>query len=240
MQLLVSPDHEQVSASWFSPGFWGSRATPVSAGGRGGAWFIESDSSALVLRHYRRGGLVARFAKQTYLFTGFHRTRSLAEFQLLRKLRALSLPVPEPVAAIAWKRKVLWYQAAILIRRIPGAVTFAESERLEDSSLWAEVGAVIRRFHDVGLDHVDLNCDNILISEDEIHLIDFDRCLLKSGTDNKPGSEWKQRNLDRLHRSVEKRCSGVSEDVRAMGWAALLNAYRNLPQRPSGGCVSNA
>lgn len=226
MQLIVSPGYEQVTASWFLPDFWGRSAAPVSAGGRGGAWFIESDTSELVLRHYRRGGLVAALAEKTYFFTGFDRTRSTAEFNLLRKLRELSLPVPEPVAAITWKYRALWYRAAILVKRIPGAVTFAESECLEEASLWAEVGALIRRFHDEGLDHVDLNCDNILVSGSRTYLIDFDRCRLRAGGENSADAEWKRKNLDRLYRSVEKRCSRLDSEKRATYWASLLRAYQ--------------
>lgn len=231
MQLVVSSGHEQVSASWFSPEFWGEAATPVSAGGRGGAWFIDSNTSELVLRHYRRGGLVSSLAEKTYLFTGFQRTRSLAEFHLLEKLSALALPVPEPVAAIAWKHGVLWYRAAILVKRIPGAVTLSEATGLDCASLWANVGQVIRQFHDEGLHHVDLNCDNILVTDKQIYLIDFDRCSLKSGAQNNPDAEWKQRNLDRLYRSVVKRCAKLDVKKRAVCWDALLNGYRSAPRR---------
>ena len=41
---------------------------------------------------------MARFAEKTYLFIGFDKARSLAEFRLLVKLKSLGLPVPVPVA----------------------------------------------------------------------------------------------------------------------------------------------
>ncbi len=224
--LLVAPEYEGVTASWFSPEFWGDRARPVTSGGRGGAWFVEAESSAMVLRHYKRGGLMSRLAEKTYLFTGFDQARSLAEFRLLCRLRSLGLPVPEAVAAIAWKYRLFWYRAAILVKRIPGAVTFSDSARLGEELLWTHLGQVIRRFHDSGLDHVDLNCDNILVAGDQIYLIDFDRCRLVAGSDNNTEAAWKQRNLERLHRSVRKRCAGLSKTDRDNLWQHLLQAYR--------------
>lgn len=223
--LLVSPEYEGVTASWFFPDFWQDLAKPVTSGGRGGAWFIDAKQSGMVLRHYRRGGLMARLAEKTYLFTGFDQARSLAEFRLLGQLRSLGLPVPEAVAAIAWKYRLFWYQAAILVERIPEAVTFSDSNRLGDESLWSQLGQVIRRFHDNGLDHVDLNCDNILVTGDQIYLIDFDRCRLVSESDNGSDSAWKQRNLERLHRSVRKRCPGLTPDQQEHFWRQMLLAY---------------
>lgn len=224
--LLVSPEYEGVTSSWFSSDFWGRRAEPVTSGGRGGAWFINAESG-LVLRHYRRGGLMARLAEKTYLFLGFERARSLAEFHLLEKLISVGLPVPEPVAAIAWKYRIFWYRAAIIVKRIPGAVTFADSLSLCEEDLWRKLGQVIRQFHDQGLDHVDLNCDNILVASNQIYLIDFDRCRLVAGETSGARSAWKQRNLDRLYRSIEKRCPSLSLQQRQAYWKILLHAYES-------------
>jgi 3-deoxy-D-manno-octulosonic acid kinase len=227
--LLVSPEHDGVTASWFSPNFWGDQAKPVTSGGRGGAWFIDMEPPGMVLRHYRRGGMMAHFAEKTYLFTGFDQARSLAEFRLLGQLRSLGLPVPEAIAAIAWKYRLFWYRAAILVRRIPNAVTFSDSARLNDELLWTQLGRVIRRFHDHGLDHVDLNCDNILVAGDQLYLIDFDRCKLVVESEHETDSAWKQRNLERLQRSVRKRCPSLSASQRESLWQQLLRAYHRQP-----------
>lgn len=227
--LLVSPGYEGVTAAWLSPEFWEDRAKPVTSGGRGGAWFIDREPPGMVLRHYRRGGMMARFAEKTYLFTGFEQTRSVAEFRLLGRLRSLGLPVPEAVAAIAWKYRLFWYRAAILVKRIPNSVTFPDSDRLGDESLWSQLGQVIRRFHDNGLNHVDLNCDNILVAGDQLYLIDFDRCKLVPESENDTDSAWKQRNLERLHRSMRKRCLALSSSRQELLWKHLLQAYHRQP-----------
>ncbi len=230
--LLVSPEYAGVTSHWFSPDFWGEQAVPVTSGGRGGAWFIDAQPDDLVLRHYRRGGLMARLAEKTYLFTGFGHARSLAEFRLLGRLMSAGLPVPEPVAAIAWKYRALWYQAAILIKRIPGAVTLPDSSSLGSEELWQKLGQVVRRFHEYGLDHVDLNCDNILVAGDQLYLIDFDRCRVVDRNTSDAGSAWKRRNLDRLHRSVEKRCAGLDPHQRRVYWETFLQAYGQPQDQP--------
>jgi 3-deoxy-D-manno-octulosonic acid kinase len=71
-----------------------------------------------------------------------------------------------------------------------------------------------------------LNCDNILVAGDHIYLIDFDRCKLMPESDNHEDSAWKQRNLERLHRSVSKRCACLPPAQRESLWQSLLQAYQ--------------
>ncbi|QIB65406.1 3-deoxy-D-manno-octulosonic acid kinase [Kineobactrum salinum] len=223
-QLLVDTSFAGVTESWLTPGFWGERARPVATGGRGGAWFLETDRGEMVLRHYLRGGMAARLSRCSYLFTGFRRSRSLAEFNLLQSLAAHGLPVPVPVAALAVRNGLITYRAAILLLRIPGACPLPAVAELEDGQLWRDVGQLLRRFHDCGLDHVDLNCDNILLAEGQLWLIDFDRCRLH--TRHGVNARWKRRNMLRLQRSVEKRCQHIPPARREQLWQLLCNGYR--------------
>ena len=118
---------------------------------------------------------------------------------------------------------MLNYSASILVERIQGAVPLPEHPDVSNEVLWRSVGETIARFHRAGLDHVDLNCDNILISEERVYLIDFDRCRLRSisGT----SANWQQGNLKRLRRSVEKRCSQLSQQTMETVWSNLLLGY---------------
>src|SRR5690554_7228301 len=70
------------------------------------------------------------------------------------------------------------YKAWIILRRLADSQPLPEAENVADPELWFRVGSVVRRFHDAGLNHVDLNCDNILVAPDGVYLIDFDRCDL--------------------------------------------------------------
>ncbi|MDX1756775.1 MAG: 3-deoxy-D-manno-octulosonic acid kinase [Marinobacter sp.] len=222
--LLTSPTFgETARPDWFEPGWWNSRARPVGEGGRGGAWFIHREDGDWVLRHYRRGGLPAKVSERTYLYSSERRCRSFAEFRLLTHLRARGLPVPEPVAAYYHRPSPWLYQAAILVRRIPRAQPLPASDRYREAALWVQVGRMIRTFHDAGLDHVDLNVDNILVAGDCVYLIDFDRCRLR---DPKGRDGWRASNLRRLSRSVEKRCRSLPDVERAHLWQCLFNAYQ--------------
>lgn len=210
---------EQARAEWFDPAWWGERATPVGSGGRGAAWFIDAPFGAAVLRHYRRGGMAARFSESRYWWQGEARVRSVAEFRLLRTMRARGLRVPRPIAA--WfERRGMHYRAALLMERVPHASTLAERMRAGDAP-WQAAGRLVADAHRAGLDHADLNASNILFDADGAPwLIDLDRGLPRS-----LGSGWRRRNLERLHRSLLKLRGERPVHEVDEGHARLLAAY---------------
>ena len=108
----------------FDPGAYGGSARSVSEGGRQAAWFVPLGPVQAVLRHYRRGGLMARLGRQKYFWLGESRTRPFAEFRLMHGMHAQGLPVPRPLAA-AWWRSGWRYRGAILIERIMDARALA-------------------------------------------------------------------------------------------------------------------
>lgn len=223
--MLVSAAYQaDISADWFVPGRWGVNAEPVSVGGRGSAWFLHSPLGGAVLRHYRRGGFAARLSKSCYFFTGYDNSRSFAEFRLLQILRSKGLPVPEPMAAMVERVGPLMYQAAIVLRRLVDSQPLPEASSVTDSQLWFQVGRVIRRFHDAGLNHADLNCDNILVSPHGIYLIDFDKCTLNENASS--DDRWKSANISRLKRSVDKRCGPRVGKATERLWRSLTEGYR--------------
>jgi len=192
---------EQFDPRLFSPDWLHAAGLLTgSASGRGTAHFLRVGDRDMVLRHYQRGGLIAKVSKDKYLRNPFASGRAMAELSLLDNMLQQGLPVPRPLAA----REVsggIWYRADILLERIPEAQPLDErlKESELDSDIWHRIGAVIAAFHRAGIDHTDLNCRNILLdSNNKIWLIDFDKC-----TKRKPGA-WEQGNLDRLHRSLTK------------------------------------
>src|SRR5690606_1823588 len=63
--------------AFFDPSTSSLQAQPVSSGGRQAAWFVQLPNAVQgVLRHYRRGGLIAKLIRDQYLWTGAQRTRS--------------------------------------------------------------------------------------------------------------------------------------------------------------------
>ena len=219
--LVAEPRAAVFEWGWFDPQWWGSCARPVGDGGRGSAWFLES-WPPMVLRCYQRGGLVARLSRSTYLYLGRERTRSFAEFRLLQYMQARGLPVPVPVAAASWRTGVLGYQAAILVERLEGTRALGSAFRDIRTETWRSVGQTIRNFHDAGVFHADLNCFNILLSDDAVYLIDFDKGQLR-----RDRAGWKQRNLERLHRSLDKLAWPDGGPTLEQAWARLLQGYRS-------------
>lgn len=217
----VSP---QVDSDWFDPDHWRRHGVlQAQKGGRGGVAVIDTPAGECVLRHYRRGGAVATLMGDRYLWTGAASTRCFAEFRLLQSMRALGLPVPEPVA-VRYRRRTLWYTADLVTRRIPRSTTLAE--RLTSTGIHAElaeeVGALVARFHREGVWHADLNAHNILLAPDGIYLIDFDR-----GRFRPPGEGWRLANLQRLRRSLLKLGAGEADErgFESGVWAAVLRGY---------------
>lgn len=194
----VSP---QVDDDWFEPEAWHERgALRQQSGGRGGVSIIDTPAGECVLRHYRRGGMVAKLMGDRYLWKGADDTRSFMEFRLLGYIAARGLPSAPPVAC-RYRRHGLFYAADLITRRIANAQTLAEclaSGRL-DGELAELVGALIARFHRAGIWHADLNAHNVLVTDDELYLIDFDR-----GRRRDPAESWQQANLLRLRRSLIK------------------------------------
>ena len=222
--ILTNPAFPDVTEAWFDLAYWGEQARPVDAGGRGSAWFVDACEHGLVLRQYRRGGLIAKVSQRHYVFTGRKRVRSIAEFELLEKLYELDLPVPQPVAAW-YERKGPVYHASIIVERIPGAVTFGSVWRDLPEETWVEIGRVIRRFHDAGVHHADLNCFNILLQGNQsVYLIDFDKGRIINGSTKE--SRWKSANLERLARSLNRQVSiPGDESCLQRGWSVLEKFY---------------
>jgi 3-deoxy-D-manno-octulosonic acid kinase len=210
----------QIDPSLFAPDHWRQAGRVIGeAPGRGSSLFLDAGGAQWVLRPYRRGGLIARLSESDYLWTGVERTRAFREMRLTAHLHEQGLPVPRPVASCVTRRGIT-YTAALITVRIPGASALAERLVEAEATLLERVGAAIRRFHEAGLDHVDLNARNLLVDgAGEVWLIDLDRCRLR-----RPGP-WREANLARLERSLAK--FGHAEKM-----AAIRRGYK---PSPSGG-----
>ena len=200
----------QPDAAMFEPEYWQARDAALGVrGGRGTITFVSgAHAERWVLRHYRRGGAVARLSSDTYLWTGAGRTRSFAEWRLLRRLRAWNLPVPRPVAA-RYLRRGLTYRADLITAELPTRRTLAAA--LSDAPLppavWQAIGGCIQRLHEHGVHHADLNAHNLLLGDDgAVYVLDFDRGRIRGR------GAWEKRVLARLRRSLCKVTAGRPAD----------------------------
>ncbi|WP_281559225.1 3-deoxy-D-manno-octulosonic acid kinase [Thalassomonas sp. RHCl1] len=213
------------SPEMLSENYWQQlNAVSGSAQGRGTTWFISHQGQQWVLRHYYRGGLIGKFNKDSYWFSGQKNTRAAREFSLLLILEQLGLPAPQPVAYRV-KRQGLFYRADLLSTRIQDARDLVGilSEQSLDESIWADIGATIRRFHDHGIYHHDLNSHNILLDQrNKVFLIDFDR-----GEQRTVKPSWQQANMERLLRSFRKEQHKIPGfHWQEQHWHMLMQGYQ--------------
>ncbi len=223
--IIVRPGEPgSISADWFLDRYWRARDLVVAEeAGRGAVLFVRRGEQTWALRHYRRGGAVARLTTDRYVWTGLERTRAFREWCLLRKLHDDGLPVPSPVAAHV-NRSGITYRADIITERIADTRSLAAVMAAGgiDEHTWRDVGATLRRFHDRGLDHADLNAHNVLLDvRGKVFLVDFDRGEVRAG------ARWKQSNLVRLRRSLRKISRRSGTPFWQEHWRWLLRGYRS-------------
>ena len=195
-------------------------------GGRGSTAIVGTGEQRWVLRHYRRGGFIARLSRDRYFWTGESRTRSFAEWRLLAELRRRGLPVPVPVAA-RYVRGALTYRADLITEHLPHTRTLADAitgAQLPRES-WQTIGRTIARFHREGVHHADLNAHNILLDQaaaQNVYVLDFDRGRIEAR------GAWEQNVLARLRRSLEKiQAQRPDLEFGDEQWAWLLSAIRH-------------
>ena len=219
-----------LSAEWFTPQYWQSLGTlEGAAGGRGAAWYLSGDGRRYVLRHYRRGGMAAHLSSDHYLWRGEERTRPFAEWQMTYSLHRAGLPVPAPIAARYRRVAGVTYIGDLITERLATVGSLAECLGTGALSIvtWISIGRCIRRFHDFGVCHADLNAHNILLAEEQVYLVDFDRSELRGA------GLWRDANLVRLRRSLEKLTWGLpSERFGEADWHGLLDGYRQSSGSP--------
>jgi 3-deoxy-D-manno-octulosonic acid kinase len=187
-------------AAMFTRDYWKMRnSLEEFAGGRGTVSLLRTPEGDWILRHYRRGGLVARVSTDIYVWTGTNATRSFREWRLLAELHRRGLPVPAPIAAY-YERHGVTYRADIITERLPGARTLASTIETQPIGIaeWKRVGHTIARFHAAGVHHADLNANNIMLAGDAVYLLDFDRGRIRAR------GAWEADVIARLKRSLEK------------------------------------
>jgi 3-deoxy-D-manno-octulosonic acid kinase len=166
-----------------------------------------AEGKRIVFRHYTHGGLLGAMLGDRYLFG----SRSFQELALTEEVRSCGIPTVQPVGAIHRSTLPPFYQAYLFSLEIPHAKNLIQYfqecashptlEYLSQKRKFIRMaGLLLSKFHQAGFFHGDLQLKNILVAEDEVFLIDFDRSYRKlSLTLNE-----KKRNLLRLNRSVEK------------------------------------
>lgn len=172
--------------------------------GRGAAPSVPLSADAgVVLRRYRHGGLLARITGP--LFWGPQ--RALAELEVTARAEASGAPVPHVLCLAVWPALGPLWSALIGTREVRGAQSLAEllaetAEPRERARLAREVGGAVRRLHDAGVEHRDLQVANVLVAGGRVLVIDLDRARFHAV--DRLGAGRRARNLGRLVRSAVK------------------------------------
>jgi 3-deoxy-D-manno-octulosonic acid kinase len=225
--MLAGADRgEAPRAEWFDAAEWRrAGGVAIETSGRGEVLILSVPhlEETWVLRHYRRGGLVARVIDDHYFWCGAERTRAFREWRLLRKLRAAGLPVPNPVAAHIYRTGVI-YTADIITSYLPGTrkLSWFIAQGRAPADCWRRIGAMIRAVHDHGVDHPDLTAHNVLLDDaGNTFLVDFDNARIK------PPGGWQRLGLERFNRSLRKVALETGTDFDAGAWANLQAGYES-------------
>ena len=135
------------------------------------------------VRHYRRGGAVARYLGDRYLVAGD--SRPMRELKASAEARKRGVPTPAVVAGASYSAG-LFYRADLATELIPDAASLAEllfgnnDSQVDVEKALHVAGKVVRRLEETRVLHPDVNAGNILLrnqlGETEAHVIDLDRC----------------------------------------------------------------
>lgn len=178
---------------------------PAGLDGRGGLMRFPCGSGAGLVRHYYRGGAIRHFLRDRYLL----RNPALRELRIHTRIHELGLPVPVPLGA-CWERRGLFYRAWLATQELPAQNLLAclqNAPEEEARDLFVKCGRTIRKMHDAGVYHADLQIRNILVNRDNdahdfdaIYLIDFDKACIRPEL----SPIKRAQNLYRLRRSMLK------------------------------------
>jgi len=155
---------------------------------------------SVVIKHYRRGGLMQYIIKNGYFKLG--KTRAQREFELLHTVRDLGVHVPEPIA-FAYRGRLL-YQAWLITRLINEPLSLARmslNDQQRTRQVMASVIEQINRLIGNGIWHVDLHPGNVVIDrKDRVFLLDFD----KGKVYHRNKTKLRHRYINRWQRAVKK------------------------------------
>jgi 3-deoxy-D-manno-octulosonic acid kinase len=161
----------------------------------------------VILRRYQHGGLLGGLTGSLYLGP----SRALDELHVTARAEALGAPVPRVLCLALWPAAGPFWSALIGTREERGArdlldALLGASDAKARRALLREVGAAVRKLHDAGVDHRDLQLHNILVAEDggtrRIVVVDLDRAVYHPRGGLAP--RLRARNLGRLTRSAVK------------------------------------
>jgi 3-deoxy-D-manno-octulosonic acid kinase len=176
--------------------------------GRGDTWRLDTgEHGEWAVRHYHRGGAIARLLGDRYLTAGV--PRPLRELAASEQARTRGVRTPRVEALLVLPHGP-YYRADIATRFVPGAadlatVAFAAEHEAGAAAAWRAAGRLIAAAFEAGVVHRDLNLMNVLIqepgtAEPRALLLDLDGARVGDPV----AAAGRKRMLNRFHRSRRK------------------------------------
>jgi 3-deoxy-D-manno-octulosonic acid kinase len=190
-------------------------------GGRGTVTKGQVDGlGPIVVKHYRRGGLLSYLIERRYLRCG--PTRAEQEFTYLERARSSGIRAPAPIASIS--SAGLLYQCWLVTQEIAGQQTLAEISLIDEErlrELMPQVVDQVEKLIDLNILHLDLHPGNVIVDQSaDVYLIDFDKAQDFSGSKR----ELRDRYINRWRRAVIKH--GLPDLLNELMSAGLRKNYR--------------
>jgi len=186
--------------------------------GRGAAFGVTLGAQSVVVRHARHGGLLAPLLGDRF----WGEPRFYREAALSRTLARERVRTPAVLAGVCYRLGPC-HRADVVTAAVDGADLVelfygaAPPWGAARAAVLGAVGALVRRLHDAGFVHPDLQLRNLLVrgageARPEAWLLDVDTCRPMRAD----GDAERSRNLDRLYRSWAKwnRLRGERLDAR--------------------------
>ena len=163
---------------------------------------------SVVIKYYRRGGVIRYLIKKHYLRCG--KRRCQIEFELLQQVRSLGINAPEPVA-FAYRGR-LFYQCWLVTRKIQDHQTLVQISLSNEEQARMAMKAVVKQVSILiknKILHVDLHPGNVIVdNQNQIYLLDFDKGGIFPGDEH----VLRTRYLHRWNRAIQKH--GLPEMLR--------------------------
>jgi 3-deoxy-D-manno-octulosonic acid kinase len=168
------------------------------------------DQERMVIRKYRRGGMLRFFIRDVY----WGGQRPFRELCVTTAALEKGIPTVSVLAAVTVRVAGPLYRGYFISRELPSskdlpdvlgalAMSPAQERFTKKRVILAQVARAIRSMHDRGFYHGDLNLKNVLIAthhEDTVYILDWDKSWYKE----KPSQAERSRNVLRFCRSMAK------------------------------------
>lgn len=174
--------------------------------GRATAWGVRLPGAAIdvVVRHARRGGVLAPIRGDRYVWPG----RAPWELEASLRLQEAGVRTPDVVAYALYPAGPGLCRCDVATRRLPPGAEFPIAWKGSDAAtrdaLLVAVGTLLRDLRAAGAQHADLNAKNLYVAREggrwHAWVLDVDRVRFHAPNDAEVGMQ----NVARLDRSLRK------------------------------------